>query len=146
MKIFQKALIQKNILTTDFKKKIKLVKYYNKFNPLNLLIYKNSLSSIWFLQKKKLYINLMVLLDFESLQLSYRLIMHLSDTSSAAQHLKTHSCPSIEFWKVHTDNRTILEQQNNNKTQEINIPNLVVLILDTVLMYSNVFSCCYCYL
>ena len=44
---------------------------------------------------------------------SRRLTMHLSDTSSIAQHLKQHSCPTKQLRKILTDNTTILEHQNN---------------------------------
>ena len=41
--------------------------------------------------------------------------MHLSDTSSIAQHLNKHSCPTTELQKILTDNTTILEHQNNEQ-------------------------------
>ena len=44
-----------------------------------------------------------------STTLSRRLTMHLSDTSSIAQHLKKHSCPTTQLRKILTDNTTILE-------------------------------------
>ena len=44
--------------------------------------------------------------------------MHLSDTSSIAQHLKTHSCPTTEVRKILTEN-TILEHQNNKQKLQI---------------------------
>ena len=45
--------------------------------------------------------------------------MHLFDTSSIAQHLKKHSCPTTELQKILTENTTILEQQNNKQKLEI---------------------------
>ena len=48
-----------------------------------------------------------------SINLSRRLTMHLSDTSSIAQHLKRHSCPTTQLRKILTDNTTILDHQNN---------------------------------
>ena len=48
-----------------------------------------------------------------------RLTMHLSDTSSIAQHLKKYSCPTTEFRKIITENTTILEQQNNKQKLQI---------------------------
>ena len=45
--------------------------------------------------------------------------MHLSDTSSIAQHLKQHSCPTTELRKILTDNTTILEHQNNKQKLQI---------------------------
>ena len=45
--------------------------------------------------------------------------MHLSDTCSIAQHLKKHSCPTTESWKILTDNTTILEHQNNKQKLQI---------------------------
>ena len=46
--------------------------------------------------------------------------MHLSDTSSIAQHLKKHSCPTTELRKILTENTTIIEHQNNK--QKLQIP------------------------
>ena len=48
-----------------------------------------------------------------STTLSRRLTMHLSDTSSIAQRLKKHSCPTTQQRKILTDNTAILEHQNN---------------------------------
>ena len=47
-----------------------------------------------------------------------RLTMHLSDTSSIAQHLKKTFIPTTELRKVLTDN-TILEHQNNKQKLQI---------------------------
>ena len=48
-----------------------------------------------------------------------RLTMHLSDTSSIAQHLKKHSCPTTQQRKILTNNTTILEHQNNKQKLQI---------------------------
>ena len=48
-----------------------------------------------------------------------RLTMCLSDTSSIAQHLKKHSCPTTELEKILTENTTILEYQNNKQKLHI---------------------------
>ena len=53
-----------------------------------------------------------------STTLSRRLTMHLSDTSSIAQHLKKHLCPTTQLRKILTDN-TILEHQNNKQKLQI---------------------------
>ena len=53
-----------------------------------------------------------------STTLSRRLTMHLSDSSSIAQHLKKHSCPTTQLRKILTDN-TILEHQNNKQKLQI---------------------------
>ena len=45
--------------------------------------------------------------------------MHLSDTSSIAQHLKKHSCPTTELQKILTENITILVHQNNKQKLQI---------------------------
>ena len=45
--------------------------------------------------------------------------MQLSDTSSIAQHLKKHSCPTTQLRKILTDNTTILEHQNNKQKLQI---------------------------
>ena len=45
--------------------------------------------------------------------------MHLSVSSSIAQHLKKHSCPTTELRKILTENTTILEHQNNKKKLQI---------------------------
>ena len=74
--------------------------------------------------------------------------MHLYDTSSIAQHLKNHSCPTTEFQKILTDSTTILEKQNSKQKflkpylLEIKVPTSKKLFLKSVLMYSNVFSYC----
>ena len=44
--------------------------------------------------------------------------MHLSDTSSIAQHLK-HLCPTRKLWKILTENRIIFEHQNNKQKLQI---------------------------
>ena len=92
-----KTLIHRNILPTDPNKKINLILYYNKFKSSNFVIKNNSSPSIWVLQKTN------VIYQFEyplgdcifenniyvgliSTTLSRRLTMHLSDTSSIAQH------------------------------------------------------------
>ena len=80
--------------------------------------------------------------------LSRRLTMHLSDTSSIAQHLKKHSCPTTQLRKILTDNTTILEHQNNKQNirfskhyiSETCSRHLIELIFKPVLMYLNVFS------
>ena len=45
--------------------------------------------------------------------------MHFSDTSSRAQQLKKHSCPTTEFQKILTENTTIFEHQNNKQKVQI---------------------------
>ena len=45
--------------------------------------------------------------------------MHLYDTSSIAQHLKKHSCPTTEIRKILTENTTILEHRNNKQKLQI---------------------------
>ena len=45
--------------------------------------------------------------------------MPLSDTSSIAQHLKKHPCPTIELRKILTENTTIFEHQNNKQKLQI---------------------------
>ena len=54
-----------------------------------------------------------------STTLSRRLTMHLSETSSIAQHLKKHSCPTAQLRKILTDNTTILEHKNNKQKLQI---------------------------
>ena len=95
-----KTLIHKNILPTDPNKKIKLIIYYNKFKTLNLVIRNNSYPSIGVLQKTNVIYkfkyplgdcisdNNNVYVGLTSTILPRRLTMHLSDTSSIAQHLK----------------------------------------------------------
>ena len=93
-----KTLIHRNILPTDPNKKIKFI--YYKFKTSNLVIRNNSSPSIGLLQKTNAiykfkcplgecisdYNNIYV--GLTSTTLSRRLTMHLSDTSSIAQHLK----------------------------------------------------------
>ena len=45
--------------------------------------------------------------------------MHLSDTSSIAQHLKKHSCPTTQLRNILTNNTTILEHQNDKQKLQI---------------------------
>ena len=45
--------------------------------------------------------------------------MHNSDTSSIAQYLKKHSCPTTQLQKILTDNTKILEHQNNKQKLQI---------------------------
>ena len=47
------------------------------------------------------------------------LTMHLSNTSSIAQHLQKYSCPTTDVRKTFTENRTILEHQNNKQKLQI---------------------------
>ena len=126
-----KTLIHKNILPTDPNKKIKLVIYYNKFKTSNLVIRNNSSPSIGVLQKTNVIYkfkcplgdcisdNNNIYVGLTSTTLSRRLTMHLSDTSSIAQHLKKHSCPTTQQRKILTDNTTILEHQNNKQKLQI---------------------------
>ena len=131
MKKILKTLIHKNILPTDPNKKIKLVIYYNKFKTSNLVIRNNSSPSIGVLQKTNVIYkfkcplgdcisdNNNIYVGLTSTTLSRRLTMHLSDTSSIAQHLKKHSCPTAQLRKILTDNTTILEHQNNKQKLQI---------------------------
>ena len=126
-----KTLIHKSILPTDPNKKIKLVIYYNKFKTSNLVIRNNSSPSIGVLQKTNVIYkfkcplgdcisdNNNIYVGLTSTSLSRRLTMHLSDTSSIAQHLKKHSCPTAQLQKILTDNTTILEHQNNKQKLQI---------------------------
>ena len=59
-----------------------------------------------------------IYVDLTSTTLLRRLTMLFSDTSSVAQHLKKHSCPTTELRKILTDN-TILEHQNNKQKLQI---------------------------
>ena len=108
-----KTLIHRNILPTDPNKKIKLIICYNKFKTSNLVIRNNSSPSIGVLQKTNIIYkfkcplgdcisdnNNYIYVGLTSTTLSRRLAMHLSDTSSIAQHLKKHSCPTTELWKI----------------------------------------------
>ena len=125
-----KTLIHRNILHTDPNKKIKLIIYSNKFKTSNLVIKNNSTPSIGVLQKTNVIYQFKcplgdcisdnnIYVGLTSTTLSRRLTMHLSDTSSIAQHLKKHSCPTTELRKILTDNTTILEHQNNKQKLQI---------------------------
>ena len=96
-----KTFIQRNILPTDpNKKKIKLIIYYNKFKTTNLVIKNNFPASIAVLQRNNFIYqfkcslgdciseNNNIYVSLTSIIISRRLTMHLSDTSSIAQHLK----------------------------------------------------------
>ena len=128
-----KTLIHRNILPTDPNKKIKLIIYYDKFKTSNLVIRNNSSPSSGVLQKTNViyqfkcpledcisdYYNNNIYVSLTSTTPSRRLTMHFSDTSSTAQHLKKHSCPTTELRKILTDNTTILEHQNNKQKLQI---------------------------
>ena len=138
---------------------IKLFIYY-KFKSSNLVIRNNSSPSIGVLQKTNviykfkcplgdcIFDNNNIYAGLTSTTLSRRLTMHLSDTSSIAQHLKKHSCPTTQLRKILTDNTTILEHQNNKQKFQILThyiletcnQHLIELIFQPVLMYLNVFS------
>ena len=95
-----KTSIHGNILPTDPNKKIKLIIYYKKFKTSNFGIRNNSSSSIGVLQKNNVIYqfkcplgdcisdNNNIYVGLTSTTLSRRLTMHLSDTSSIAQHYK----------------------------------------------------------
>ena len=149
-----KTLIHKNILPTDPNKKIKLIIYY-KFKTSNLVIRNNSSPSIGVMQKTNVIYkfkcplgdcisdNNNIYVGLTSTTLLRRLTMHLSDTSSIAEHLKKHSCPTTQLRKILTNNTTILEHQNNKqKLQILKTCNQhsIELIFEPVLMYLNVFS------
>ena len=114
-----KTLIQRNMLPPDPNNKIKLI-YYDKFKTSNLVINNNSSPLIVVLQKTNIIHqfkcplgdciceNNNIYVGLTSTTLSRRLTMNLSDTSSIA-HLKKHSCPTTEFWKILTKNTTMLE-------------------------------------
>ena len=157
--IYMYIYIHRNILPTDPNKKIKLIIYYNKFKTSNLVIRNNSSPSIGVLQKTNVIYkfkcplrdcisdNNNIHVGLTSTTLSWRLTMHLSDTSSIAQHLKKHSCPTTQLRKILTDNTTILEHQNNKNYRfskhyilETCHWHLIELIFKPVLMYLNVFS------
>ena len=101
-----KTLIHKNILLTDPNKKIKLILYYNKFKTSNLVIRNNSSPSIGVLQETNVIYkfkcplgdcisdNNNIYVGLTSTTLSRRLTMHLTDTSSIAQHLKKTFMPN----------------------------------------------------
>ena len=80
-----------------------------------------------------------------STTLSSRLTMHLSDTSSIAQHLKTHPCTTTELQKILTNNTTILEQNNKQKLQiheALHIRNIqLTLNINNFQTSANVFKC-----
>ena len=95
------TLIHRNTPPTDPNKKIELIIYHNKFKTSNLVIKNNSSPSIGVLQKKQNIIyqfkwhlgdciseNNNICIGLTSATLSKRLTIHLSDTSSTAQHLK----------------------------------------------------------
>ena len=95
-----KTLIQRNILPTNPKKKKKLIIYYDKFKTSSLVIKNNSSPSIGVLQKTNIIYqskcplgdciseNNNIYVSLTSTTQLRRLTMHLSDTSSIAQHLK----------------------------------------------------------
>ena len=128
-----KILIHRNILPTDPNKKIKLIIYHNKFKTSNLVIRNNSTPSIGVLQNTNVIYqfkfplgdcisdNNNIYVGLTLTTLSRRLTMHLSDTSSIAQHLKTHSCPTTELRKILTDHTTLKHQNNKQKLKILEV-------------------------
>ena len=114
-------MIHRNIPGTEPNKNNKI--YYGKFKTSNLVIKNNSSSSIGVPPPKKVINQYKCTNDIyvrlTSTTRSRRLTMHLSDTSSIAQHLKKHSCPTPELRKILTNNTTILEHQNNKQKLQI---------------------------
>ena len=99
-------MIQENVLQTD-PKKIKPIKCYNKLKTSNLDINNNSSSSIGILHKTNVLYKLKYLLGdciaenhnkyvgLTSTTLPRWLTVHLSNTSSIAQHLK--NIPALQL-------------------------------------------------
>ena len=141
-------------------KNIKLI-YNNKFKTANLVMKNNSSRSMGVLQTTNVIYefkcplgdciseNNNIYVSLTPTTLSRRLSMDLSDTSSTGQHLKKHSCPTTEFLKILPKTQQYYSNKITNKnyrfskltTLETNIQNSIELILNPVLMYSNVFSC-----
>ena len=118
--------LSKLILPTDPNKK-KLIIYYNKSKTSNLDIKIIPLPG--FAKTNVIYQfkcplgdciseNNNVYIGLTSTTLSRRLMMHLSDKSSIAQHLKKHTYPTTELRKILTEN-TILEQQNSKQKLQV---------------------------
>ena len=88
---------------------IKLI-YHDKFKTTKLVIRNISSLSIGVLPKTNVIYkfkchlgdcisdNNNIYVGLTSNTLSRRLTIHLSDTSSIAQHLKKHSCPTTQLW------------------------------------------------
>ena len=124
IRISLKTLIHRNILPTDPNKKIKLIIYYNKFKTSNLVIRNNSSPLIGVLQKTNVIYkfkcprgdcisdNNNIHVGLTSTTLSMRLRMHLSDTSSIAQHLKKTFMPN------NTITKNSHRQHNNIRTSK----------------------------
>ena len=157
---YMKILIKRNILHIDPNKEIKLI-YYNKFKTSDLVINNSSLS-IGALQKSNVIYqfkctlgdciseNNNICVGLTSNTLSRRLTVHLSDTSSIAQHIKENiPVPKLSFEKFLP--KTILEQNTSknyrfskHSISERNYLNSTESISNPVLMNVNVFSyCCY---
>ena len=120
-----KTLIHRNILPSAPNEK-KLIIYYNKFKTFNLVIRNNSSPSIGVLQKTNIIYqfkcplrdciseNNNIFVGLTATTLSRRFTIHLSATSSIAQHLKYIHAQQMNFEKILTENTTILEQQNKD--------------------------------
>ena len=154
-----KTLIHKNMLPTDPNKKIKLI-YYNKFKTSNLVIRNNSSPSIGVLQKTNVIYkfkcprgdcisdNNNIYVGLTSTTLSRRLTMHLSDTSSIAQHLKNIYAQQHNYEKFSPTTQKYSNIKIINKNfrfskhyiLETCNQHLIELIFKPVLMYLNVFS------
>ena len=142
-----KTLIQRNILPTDPNEKIN----YNKFKTYNLVIKNNSSPSIGVSQKTNIIYqfkcplgdciseNNNIYVGLTSTTLSRRLTMHLSDTSSIAQHLKNIHAQQQNYRKFLPKTQQYSRFLRHYILETYN-PNLIELILKPVLMYLNIFS------
>ena len=120
-----KTLIQKNVLSTDPTKKVRLIIYYNKFKTSNLIISNNTSLSTELLDRTNIrYVFKCHLGDCLSKEnnanvglttttLSRRLTMHLHDSNSIALHLKTYSIPKLKLQKILVENTTIIVYEIN---------------------------------
>ena len=159
-----KTLIKRNIHPTDPYKKLKLIIYNYKFKTFNLVINNKSPPRLEFYKKKNPLIyqfkclledciseNKNIYVVLTSTTLSRQLTMHLSDTSSKAQHLKNIPVQKLIFGKFlpktqYKNNKTTNKNYRFSKhsTSKRNYLNLIEPILNPVLMYFDVFSY-FCY-
>ena len=75
-------------------------------------------SDVTFVLANYYYVRTSLLLEIMALAFKCNSV-NSANTSSIAQHLKKHSCPTTQLRKILTDNTTILEHQNNKQKLQI---------------------------
>ena len=121
----------KNVLLTDPTKKVRIIIYDTKFKTSNLIISNDSTSSTELIDRTNVLYMFKCLLGYcvsnknnmylglISTTLSRCLILHLIDSNSIAQYLKSHSIPKSKFRKILVENTTLIAHEINKLRLQI---------------------------